>query len=169
MINYRTVYKLPDFDSKLYKFSRDYPVIAILVGIMWFFAFVFGLSSYMPNFEVGFFILFLSEIAIASVYPIVNHSIKYIGHNAVYTFGDEEVTVVVDDGKSTMSVKYSDINNMVLKYYEDRRTGIGYYLEIEMCKRTHMDSWTLLLSDDMSAVIKFLEDKVGVRVEPYRE
>ena len=38
-----------------------------------------------------------------------------------------------------------------------------------MCKRTHMDSWTLLLSDDMSAVIKFLEDKVGVRVEPYRE
>lgn len=104
-----------------------------------------------------------------SVYPIVNHNIKYIGHNAVYTFGDEEVTVVVDDGKSTMSVKYSDINNMVLKYYEDRRTGIGYYLEIEMCKRTHMDSWILLLSDDMSAVIKFLEDKVGVRVEPYRE
>jgi hypothetical protein len=169
MINYRTVYKLPDFDSRLYKFSCDYPVIAILVGIMWFFAFVFGLSSYMPSFEVGFFILLLSEIAIASVYPIVNHNIKYIGHNAVYTFGDEEVTVVVDDGKSTMSVKYSDINNMVLKYYEDRRTGIGYYLEIEMCKRTHMDSWTLLLSDDMSAVIKFLEDKVGVRVEPYRE
>ena len=169
MINYRTVYKLPDFDSRLYKFSCDYPVIAILVGIMWFFAFVFGLSSYMPSFEVGFFILLLSEIAIASVYPNVNHNIKYIGHNAVYTFGDEEVTVVVDDGKSTMSVKYSDINNMVLKYYEDRRTGIGYYLEIEMCKRTHMDSWILLLSVDMSAVIKFLEDKVGVRVEPYRE
>ena len=51
MINYRTVYKLPDFDSRLYKFSCDYPVIAILVGIMWFFAFVFGLSSYMPSFE----------------------------------------------------------------------------------------------------------------------
>ena len=51
MINYRTVYKLPDFDSRLYKFSCDYPVIAILVGIMWFFSFVFGLSSYIPSFE----------------------------------------------------------------------------------------------------------------------
>lgn len=165
MLSYKSEYRQPKFDSFMYKLSIDYPIYAILGGILFFIFFLIFLAQYMPSFWVGFIILAVVEIVIAAVYPIIKHNVKYYKHIVEYTFDEEEIKIVSDNGKNVSNIKYSDINDVVLDWMENRRIGVGYYLTLTLSKRLHSEPIDLILSDNKSEVIKLLEDKIGFRVE----
>ena len=165
MLSYKSEYRQPKFDSFTYKLSIDYPIYAIIGGMLFFIIFCIFFAQYMPNFMTGFLLLLFVEVLIAVAYPIIKHNVKYYKHIVEYTFDEEEIKIVSDNGKNVSNIKYSDINDVILDYMENRRIGVGYYLTLTLSKRLHSEPIDLILSDNKSEVIKLLEDKIGFRVE----
>jgi len=165
MLSYKGEYKQPEFDSFLYKFSLDYPFYAVVAGILFFIVFCIFFAQYMTSFFVAFVCLAVIEVLIASVHPIIKHFVIYHKHTVEYTFEEDEIKVIVDNGENSYSLKYNDICDLELKWMENRSVGQGYYLTIRMNKRTNLEPVDLLLFDNKSEVIKLLEDKVGFKVE----